>query len=84
MDSNGIEGPTLKKFFTCDGCKYLSNSTMGLGRKPYKCFHDNIIKNSTRFNIMMGDIDEHKITPNFCPFLILKERKEKLKELKNL
>lgn len=86
MNINGNDGPTLKKFFTCKGCKYLSKSTMGgkIGYKPYKCFHDSIIKNSNRFNIMIGDIDESQITPDFCPFLILKERKEKLKELKNL
>ena len=86
MNINGIEGPILKKVFTCDNCKYLSKATLnGISKGyKYKCYHNDMIKNSTRFNIMQGDISSEKITPDFCPFLKNKLRNEKLKELKIL
>jgi hypothetical protein len=83
LNINGIDGPTLKKVFTCDGCKYLSTATLnGITSKyQYKCYHDSIISKNNRFNIMAGDITSDKITPEFCPFLLIKIRNEKLKEL---
>lgn len=84
MNINGKNGPTLKKIFSCDNCKYLINITLNniTHKYQYKCYHDDIIKNNNRFNIMMGDVSADKITPYFCPFLINKMRNEKLKELK--
>jgi len=85
MNPNGKDGPTLKKIFTCEKCIYLSKSTLnGISSKyKYKCYHDDIISTSTRFNIMNGDITHDMITPKFCPFLMKMNRKEKLKELNN-
>ena len=81
MNINGNDGPTLKKVFSCDGCKWLSNSVLG-GQKPFKCFHDELItKYNTSFNLMLGDIGNELITPEICPYLMKKMRAEKLKEL---
>ncbi len=81
MNINGKDGPTLKKIFTCEGCKYLSDSVSIYYKKPHKCYHPNIF-NSKSFNNMNGDIDINMITPDFCPFLIKEMRFEKLNELK--
>ena len=83
MNINGKDGPTLKKIFTCKGCKHLSNSVLGgLNGKPFKCFHNDLVmKYNTSFNLMMGDIGYEQITPENCPFLIKKMRNEKLKEI---
>jgi hypothetical protein len=84
LNINGNDGPSLKKFFTCENCKWLSNSVLGMGggSKPFKCFHDEIIrKYDSSFNLMLGDISEEMITPEICPYLIKKMRNEKLKEL---
>jgi len=84
LNINGDEGPTLKKFFTCDNCKFLGTSAISFSNEPYKCYHDDFIKqNLTTFKLMSGDINSDKITPSFCPFIISKIRKEKLKELEN-
>ena len=86
MNINGKDGPTLKKIFTCDRCKWLGNSVLGSmgGRKPFKCFHDEIlIKYNSSFNLMNGDIGEDLITPEICPYLIKRTRTEKLKEIEN-
>lgn len=84
MDINGKEGPTLKKLFSCEGCKYLGKSVLGdLGRKPYKCYfndeQDKVVRN---LKLIDGNIDSSKNTPEFCPFLIREMRFEKLNELK--
>jgi len=78
------EGPSVKKFITCSGCIHLKDATFtDFGNKPYKCFHDDIIKNSiTSYDIMKGDINANKITPSYCPFLVKKLRLEKIKNLK--
>jgi len=87
-----LNGPKIKKIFSCDGCEFLDLSTFGkysknsniqkmLSNTPYKCYHDNIVKNQNSFDLMAGDINEYKITPTFCPFLMNKMRNEKLKEL---
>ena len=83
MNINGKDGPTLKQIFTCDGCKYLSYSVLGgMNGKPFKCFHDNLVmKYSTSFDLMKGDIGEELITPENCPYLIKRMRTEKLKEI---
>lgn len=85
MNSNGKDGPTLKKIFSCEKCKYLSKATLNgvSSRYKYKCYHDNIISTSTRFDVMLGDISHNMITPDFCPFLMKMNRTEKLKEIKN-
>lgn len=82
MNVNGNEGPTLIKIFSCSNCKYLSNKTLNNITFKYKCYHDDIIKNANRFDIMLGDVSYDKITPDFCPFLKSKIRSEKLKQLK--
>lgn len=84
MNFDGKDGPTLKKVFSCEGCKWLSTSIPGglSGRKPFKCFHDKIIKKyDNSFNLMLGDIGDELITPEICPYLMKKMRTEKLKEL---
>ena len=87
MNINGKEGPTLKKLFTCEYCKYLGSSVLGnLGRKQYKCYYNKETKTDTIKNLKLidGDIDSSKITPDFCPFLIKELRFEKLNELRNI
>jgi hypothetical protein len=74
-----INGPTLIKVFTCEGCRYLSHNTL-LG--DYKCYHDKIIKKDlTSYSLLVGDIKYDKITPAFCPFLLRKIRSEKIKKI---
>ena len=87
MNPNGIDGPTLKKLFTCENCKWLSNSVLGglSGKKPFKCYHDSFVNGyNTSFDLMMGNIGEDLITPENCPYLIKKMREEKLKELNEI
>jgi hypothetical protein len=84
LNINGKDGPTLKQIFTCEGCKWLSNSVLGSmgGSKPFKCFHDETVtKYNSSFNLMSGDIGVEMITPEICPYLIKKMRTEKLKEI---
>jgi hypothetical protein len=83
MEHETIDGPTLKKVFTCENCKWLSNSVLGgLNGKPFKCFHDDLANGyNTSFDLMKGDIGEELITPENCPYLIKKLRTEKLKEI---
>ena len=81
MNLNGNEGPTLKKIFTCENCKFLSDASI-LHNYPYKCYHDEILRNGlTTIKLMTGNIGRDKITPLFCPYLIKQLRKEKLKAL---
>ena len=84
MNINGNEGPTLKKIFTCEDCKYLGKSVLGvLGRKQYKCYYCSKQTETIRdLKLIDGDIDSSKMTPEFCPFLLKKNRFEKLEELK--
>ena len=83
LNENDIDGPTLKNVFTCDDCRYLVKAAFAYN-KPYKCYHDEILKsNKTSYEIMKGDINENKITPDFCPFLLKKMRNEKIKEIIN-
>jgi len=83
MNINGNEGPTLIKVFTCEGCKYLGNSVLGvIGRKQYRCYYNKEQKSSVKdFKLIDGDIDSSKITPEFCPLLLKKNRFEKLKKI---
>jgi hypothetical protein len=84
LNINGKDGPTLKHIFTCEGCKYLSNSVLGgwTGKYPFKCFHDELANGyNTSFDLMMGNIGEELITPENCPYLIKRMRTEKLKEI---
>lgn len=83
MNINGNEGPTLKKIFTCEDCKYLGKSVLGLlGRKPHKCYYYDKESGTVRdLKLIDGDIDVSKITPDFCPFLLKMNRFEKLKEI---
>jgi hypothetical protein len=85
LNINGREGPILKKVFTCDGCKWFGDAALSVGRKKYRCNHYSVIHGkSTSFELMMANIDFERITPDFCPFLMLKMRNEKLKELNNI
>ena len=82
LNINGDDGPILKKFFTCDNCKFLGNSAVSFSTNPYKCYYDDVLKKDlSSFKLMWGDIGENKITPLFCPFIIKKIRNEKLKEI---
>jgi len=83
LNIDGTDGPVLKQIFTCTDCKFLSKSTFGhYGKTPYKCYHDDIMKETkANMNIMIGDIGPDKITPDFCPFIVKKLRNEKLKEI---
>lgn len=83
LNKDGINGPFLKELFSCEKCKYLSTSTLNQIDKhmPYKCTHDNIIKNQNTYRLMTGDINNYKITPDFCPFLIKVTRKEKINKI---
>jgi hypothetical protein len=85
---NGNDGPTLKKIFSCEGCKFLSDSPIYKMSKikngnKHKCFHPDVIDTKNRIFLMIGDISDQMITPSFCPFMIKKSRTEKLKELNN-
>lgn len=81
MNINGTDVPTLKKVFTCEGCKWIINAVIG-SNKPYKCFHDeNIINYNKGYQYMLGDVGSELITPEFCPYLVKKLRTEKLKEI---
>ena len=84
VNIDGIDGPILKKIFTCENCKFLGETTFsGYGVKnPYRCYHPDIIKDKLNATIIAtGDISDNKITPNFCPYILRKMRNEKLKEL---
>ena len=82
MNINGKEGPTLKKIFTCEDCKYLGKSVLGaLGRRQYKCYYNKESGSVKDLKLIDGDIDSSKVTPDFCPFLIKEMRFEKLNEL---
>lgn len=81
MNIHGREGPVLKRVFTCEGCKWLGASL----NKKYRCNHDSQIHGkTTSFQLMIGNIDGQKLTPDFCPYLMLKTRNEKLKQLNEL
>lgn len=87
MDLNGEqEGPKIKKIFNCDGCKWLGH--IHEEYKKYSCLHPEVIlqykdDSEVIYKIFSGTINYDLKTPPFCPFLIKKLRKEKLKELKN-
>jgi hypothetical protein len=82
LNSDGIDGPILKKIFSCENCKYLGNATVGLGGLPYKCYHNDIISSfKSKYDMFSGDISSEKTTPYFCPFLFKKERLEKIKNI---
>ena len=81
MNINRKDGPTLKNVFTCKDCKWLIRAVLG-STKPYKCFHDNNIKEySNSFEYMLGDVGDELITPGICPYLIKRMRIEKLKNI---
>ena len=83
LNENGNDGPTLIKIFSCEKCRFLGNAAIGLYFSPYKCLHNDVIKNNrTSFDLSKGDISKDKITPDFCPYIFKKERYEKLIELK--
>jgi len=77
------DGPTLKHFFTCDRCKYLTKVTSSsMMANNYRCFHDNVLSQEVSgYSFIIGNIPSSKITPSFCPFLMKKLRKEKLKKI---
>jgi len=88
LNPNGIDGPTLKQIFICEGCKWLSMSILGSlsGTFPFKCFHNELLpggRYDNQFNLLKGDIGIELITPDWCPYLLKKIRTEKLKELNN-
>lgn len=82
LNTDGNNGPTLIKIFSCNNCKFLGGATVAFGGMPYKCYHDEIVKNTkSTFQLFSGDIGYDKITPEYCPFLFKKMMKEKLKEI---
>ena len=84
MNPDGKDGPTLISIFSCKDCKYLGKPVIGAyGGFPYKCYHDDMIRDKSSPYLMTGNIGEDKITPSFCPFLLKKTRYEKLNELQN-
>ena len=81
LNTNGTDGPKLIKKFSCENCNFLGDAAYHV-RKPYKCFHPNVIKkDNTQFKIINGNITSDKITPSFCPFIMKKYRCEKIKEI---
>ena len=87
VNIDGVDGPVLKKIFTCQDCKFLGETTFGnYGiKKPFRCYHPDIIKDKLNMTtIASGDIGSDKITPIFCPYIVRKMRNEKLKELDNV
>ena len=83
MNINGKDGPTLKRLFICEECKWLGPSVFsGYGKYPFHCFNEESPrKYNSNFNLMKGDIGDDMITPEFCPYLIKQMRNEKLKEI---
>ena len=83
MNLEGTDGPILKKIFSCKPCKWLGTSVgvMYVNNRPHKCLHPNYTFNYDKF--FDGDIGDDKITPLSCPYLLVKLRKEKLKEIEN-
>jgi hypothetical protein len=77
LNINGNDGPTLKKVFTCEDCKWLSKASFN----GFICLHSDLVLNKTSFQLMLGSINNDKITPKNCPYLKQKERVEKLKQL---
>ena len=70
LNSDGNNGPKLIKIFSCDNCKFLGSATVTFGGMPYKCYHDDIVKNTkSTYHLFSGDIGYDKITPEYCPFL---------------
>jgi hypothetical protein len=80
LNPDGNDGPSVKSVFSCADCKYLGESVIAYGKKPYKCFHEETLKYSRTINLN-GDISIDKITPSFCPLLMKKLRAQKLKEI---
>lgn len=79
-----MDGPILTRLFSCKECTHLKTAAIGYNtKKPYCCYHDEIIKNKNGPQLMLGNIGSDKITPEFCPFLFKKTRVEKLKLLQN-
>lgn len=82
--NNGNNGPKIKRVFTCEKCKFLCEATVFSKYNPYKCFHNDIIKDQASYNLMNGDIGSDKIAPEFCPYLAKKTRLEKLKRIEKI
>ena len=82
MNIKGKDGPVLKSYFTCENCKFLSEFSLTYGKYPYKCQHEDVLNyNKSNFQVIYGDIGTEKITPIFCPFLLRKQRFEKLNKI---
>lgn len=80
----GKNGPSIKRVHTCKGCKWLSNKNQYYKKKS--CLHPDIInknKSNIIYDIFLGNISDELITPSFCPYLLSKIRKEKLKKINN-
>jgi len=73
LNINGKNGPTLKKEFSCEGCKWLGADYGIIPGK--KCLHNS--------KIFGNKLYSHLKTPFWCPFLLTKIRNEKLKEIEN-
>ena len=59
-----MNGPILIKIFTCKDCMYLKDSALGYNsKKPYTCYHDNIVMQKNGTQLMLGNIGSDKITP---------------------
>ena len=78
MDINGNDGPTLvvtKKFY-CTGCKWVTHAIL----LPNGCVCSDVDWFGTMWGVN-NQLPKDLETPFWCPFLLKKLRKEKLKEL---
>ena len=81
-----MEGPVLLRVFSCKDCIHLKNSTLSSlynTKKPYTCYHNDMIIGQSGLLLMLGNIGSDKITPKFCPFIFKQQRVEKLKLLQS-
>ena len=82
---DGSDGPTLIKVFSCEKCRFLGKAASPLSNLTYKCLHNEIMKNNkSKYSMILGNIGQEKITPDFCPYIFKKERYEKLIQLKEI
>ena len=83
MDISGNDGPSIKKTFTCKGCKWLSDSDNYYTKRS--CLHPDIVSKYTEteliYKLFEGMLKFELDTPSFCPYLVKKIRLEKLKTI---
>lgn len=84
LNPDSVDGPIMIKIFSCNNCRFLGQATSAFGGLPYKCYHNDVVKNyKSSQQLFNGDIGYDKITPDDCPLLFKKMLKEKLEEINN-